>query len=503
MQPNDLAAAQTSRRSFLRSVCGGVAATGLIGTATAAGIEDEYRTVVDVVEAGADPSGSESVSPVLQDVIGDDTLLKFPPGRYYMDEQVRESGADNVGLVGDDATLVPADYYDFDGPQYRLFRLGTYYDPARDIRIKNLEVDQRADDTGIRAFHVSASDGLFVKNIDVIGRHDSGTWGPALFRITDASGSGHVNGFRLSDGADWQTQTPGDLWRGPTGILVNNHSGSLRLEHCIVRNYPDNGLYVTGDGSVSVVRGLFQNSGPVNVRIGADRATVAGTEFVTDQRSPNYLAQIPLRFDYANHVEVRDVSVDLTAPNGDAIQFLDDVDDATVSDTDIDIADVPAAGIVAKSGSGPLAIVDVEIDIDCSANALRLLGNGGSVVVQDSRIAGGASGEELRHAVRCERDDCEFRALTVDQWGGGKRRGLALLGEDYTVYKCRIRCSDRPVSAYGDDIWIEDNYLDSYSGDESIRIGPDATSVRIKNNELPDGIQDAGGSDVSVTGTTY
>ncbi|GGN94173.1 hypothetical protein GCM10009030_20300 [Haloarcula pellucida] len=501
MQPNDLAAAQTSRRTFLRSACAGVAVTGLIGTAT--GIEDQYRTVIDVADAGADRSGSESVSPLLADLIGDDTLLKFPPGEYYMDEQVRESGADNVGLVGDDATLVPADYYDFDGPQYRLFRLGTYYDPARDVLIKNFDVDQRADDTGIRAFHVSVSDGLSVKNIDVIGRHDSGTWGPALFRVTDSDGSGHIDGLRITDGADWQTQTPGDLWRGPTGILINNHDGSIRLDHCVVRNYPDNGLYVTGSGSVSVVGGLFQNNGPVNVRIGASRATVERTEFVTDQRSPYYLAQIPMRFDYADRVVVRDVSIDLTAPNGDAVQILDDVESAALRNTDIDIADVPAAGVVVKSGSGPVSIVDVDVDMDCSANAFRLLGNGGGVVVQDCRIAGSASGENLRHAIRCERDNCEFRALTVDQWGGGKRRGIALLGEDYTVYKCRIRCSDRPVSAYGDDIWIEENYLDSYSGDESIRIGPDADSVRIKNNELPDGIQDAGGRNVLVTGTTY
>ncbi|WP_225336129.1 hypothetical protein [Halomicrobium urmianum] len=440
---------------------------------------------------------------MLQDVIGDDTLLKFPPGRYYMDEQVRESGVTNVGIVGDEATLVPASYYDFDGPQYRLFRLGTYYHPARDVRIENFDVDQRADDTGIRAFHVSAADGLRVSDVDVVGRHDSGTWGPALFRITDPDGSGHVDGFRTADGADWQTDTPGGLWRGPTGILVNNHEGHLRFERCVVRNFPDNGLYVTGDGSVSVAGGLFQNSGPVNVRIGADRATVVGSDFVTDRRSPYYQAQIPMRFDYADRIEVRGVSIDLTTLNGNALQVQGEVDEAVIRETDMEIGDVPASGIDVKSGTGPVSIVDVDIDIDSSANAIRLLGDGGGVVVQGSRISGGASGENMRHAIRCERDDCEFRTLTIDQWGGGNRRGLALLGREYTVYRSRIRSSDRPVTAAGDDIWIEDNYLDCYTGEESIRIGPDADSVRIKNNELPDGIEDAGGTNVLVTGTTY
>jgi hypothetical protein len=381
--------------------------------------------------------------------------------------------------------------------------VGLYDDPARDVRIKNFDIDQRADDTGIRAFQVCATDGLQVRNIDVYGRHDSGTWGPALFRITDSDGSGHVDGFRMDDGADWQTETPGDLWRGPTGMLVNNHDGHLRIERCVVRNFPDNGLYVTGKGSVSIAGGLYQNNGPVNVRIGADQASVVGTDFVTDQRSPNYKAQIPMRVDYADRIEVRDVSIDLTAPDGDALQVQGDVGEADIENTDIEIGAVPASGIVAKSGSGPVSITDVDVDIECSSNALRFLGNGGGIAVKGGRIAGGASGEDMRHAIRCERDDCEFRDVTVDQWGGGNRRALALLGRDYTVYQCRLRSSDRPVSADGDDIWLEDNYLDSYTGEASIRIGPDAKSVRIKNNKLPDGIENAGGSNVHVTGTVY
>lgn len=484
-------------------MCTTVAASGIIGTAAAASIEDQYRRVIDVAEAGADRSGEQSASPVLQDVIGDDTLLKFPPGRYYLDEQVRYSGFDNLGLVGDDATLVPADYHTFDGPQYRLFRLGTHYDPGRNLRIENFAVDQRAADTGIRAFHVSAADGLLVRNVDIVGRHDSGTWGPALFRITDPNGSGRIERFRTDDGAAWQTETPGDLWRGPTGILVNAHEGHLRLENCAVHNFPDNGLYVTGSGSVAVDGGRFQNNGPVNVRIGGEQASIANADFVVDRNSPYYLSQTPIRFDYGNRVEVQNVSIQMPAPNGDAIQIEGGIDEAWIEQTTLDIGDTPASGIVIEEGSGPVSLVDVDVDIDCSANAIRILGDdSGEVVVEGGRIAGGGAGTKMRHAIRCERDRCEFRSLTMDQWGPDKRRGIALLGRDYTVYDCLFRTVDRPVTAYGEDIWIEDCYLDSYSGDESIRIGSDARSVRIKNNELPDGIDDAGGSDVLVTGTT-
>ena len=503
MEPNDNTTTPVSRRTFLRTASLGAVSSWALGTAAASSVDEQYRSVIDVRDAGADASGSESVSPVLQDIIEDDTLLRFPPGRYYMDEQVRASGIDNVGLVGDNATLLPGNYYEFEGPTYRLFRLGTHYDPGRDIRVEHFDIDQRAADTGIRAFQVSVTDGLLLRDIDIVGRHDSGTWGPILVRVTDPDGFGHVEGVRMPDGADFDGGTPGELWRGPTGLLVNDHRGDITMENCVVSNFPDNGLYVTSDGSVSIVGGRFRNNGPVNVRIGGQEVSVEGATFLIDKRAPNYVAQLPMRFDYADNVTVRDVDMTLETPNGDALQLLDGVDSATIEESNIEIGDAPASGIVSKPGSGPLSVVDVDIEMACSANAVRLLGDGGGAVVQGGRIGGGGSGETLRHAIRCERDNCEFRQLTVDQWGGGKRRGLALLGDDYTVYDCQIRSSDRPISAHGTNIWIEDNYLDSYTGTAGIRIGPTADSVRIKNNELPDGIEDDSSSDIVITGTTH
>jgi hypothetical protein len=492
-----------SRRGFLGAVGLGTLGslpTGAVGVAT---LDDKYRTVVDVRDEGADASGSTSVSALLGDLVDDDTLLRFPPGRYYMDAQVRASGITNVGLVGDDATLVPAAYGDFEGPTYRLFRLGTHEDPGRDVRVDGFDVDQRAPDTGIRAFHLSAADGLRLANVDFVGRHDSGTWGPVLVRVTDPGGSGVVEGVRMPDGADWETETPGDLWRGPTGILVNGHRGHLDVRDCVVDNFPDNGLYAQAAGTVSVRGGRFANSGPVNVRIGAREAVVEGATVTVDDQAPNYAAQLPMRFDYADSVEIDGVDVDIPAPGGDAVQVHDGVERTAIRRSDFSIGDGPASGIVARDGSGPISLVDVDIDIESSGNAVRALGAGGSLVVQGGRIGGGASGERLRHAVRCERDGSEFRQLTVDQWGGGRRRGLALLGDDAVVYDCRIRSSDWPVHALGTDLWIEDSYLNSYAATDSIRIAPSADTVRIKNNGLPDGIEDDGGSDVSVSGTTY
>ena len=492
-----------NRRSFLRTAAASIVGSSILGTAAAAGIEDQYRSVIDVADAGADTTGQQSVSSTVQGLVDDDTLLKFPSGRYYMDEQVRFTGFKNFGMVGDDATLVPADYDSFDGPNYRLFRLGVTYSPGRDVRVENFTVDQRSERTGIRAFEISASDGLIVQNIDIVGYHDSGTWGPGLFRIVDSAGSGRVERFRAPDGSAWETETPGDLWRGPTGILVNNNDGHLRFENCVVDNFVDNGLYATGPGSVEVVGGKYHNSGTVNVRLDTDRGSIDGAEFVVDESPWYHNAQVPIRVWDGNWFDIRNVSIDLEQPNGDAIQFKPG-SRGYVVDSTITIRNEAASGVLVAPDAYQVYLKDVDIDIETSGNAVRILGDDeGEVIVQGGRLSGGAPGTVMRDAIRCERDNCDFRLITMDQWGGPKRSGLKLIGDHSIVYDCEFRVNNRPITVMGDDAWVEDCYLNSYNAQESILLADSARSVRLKNNDLPDGITDDGAQEVLTTGTTY
>lgn len=492
----------TGRRNFLRTI-GGVAAAGVFGTSSAAGDSGGYDRVIDVVEAGADNDGSESITPVLRDVIDDDTLLRFPPGRYYMDEQVRFTGFRNVGLVGDDATLVPADYWDFDGPQYRLFRFGTQDDPGRGLEIRNFDIDQTAPNTGIRAFEISATDDVTVEDVTVHGQHDSGTWGPLLVRITDPDGYGVVSRFKAPDGGAWASETPGDLWRGATGMLVNQNRGSLRIEDCVLGAFPDNGLYTSGDGRIVVHNGVYKNSNVASIRLGARRGILDGPLVVVDDVDEDYGRQHPIRLDYGNWHTIQYADVRMPTPNGSAVSIMPDVQGTTILETDISIGDGPASGVVAESGSGPVYLDDVDIDIETSGNAIRILGQGGEVGVQGGRISGGASGNTLRHAIRCERDDCSFRDIVIDQWGGGERRAFVVEGDRTYIDGCEFSSTDRPITVNADDTWIENCYLSSYANTDSLVLNDWASTVRVKDCSLPDGIENRGASNVTVTGTTY
>lgn len=114
----------------------------------------EYDEVINVVEAGADNTGGESISAVIQELVADNTLLKFPEGRYYVDEMVRLTGFENFGMIGDNATLVPApaDQYKSEA---RMFKLGVYYQPGRNLEVRNFTVDYSAPNTGLRAFDLT------------------------------------------------------------------------------------------------------------------------------------------------------------------------------------------------------------------------------------------------------------------------------------------------------------------------------------------------------------
>lgn len=498
MTSDDSRSGCIGRRSYLQGCLVGLGTFSVAGVASgdSHSLEDQYRTVVDVVEEGADNDGTESVTPVLRDLVDDDTLLKFPAGRYYMDEQLRFTDFENVGFVGEDATLVPASYHEFDGPQYRLFRLGTADRPGRDLRFENFAVDQTADDTGIRVISAEVEDGLSVRRIWVRGVHDSGTWGPGLFNVLDPDGEGHVYCFRATDGGVHVDDTPneGGMWRGPTGLVVNGqHHGTLVFENCSLGGFPDNGLYASNEtGRVGVDGGWFENSATASIRLAGSVGVIRDAVAAVTANPHDANGQHAIRLDGGARFELENVTVDVPQPNGDAIRIMNDVEEATIADSTVTVGDRPSNGIRVSTGAGPTTIEDVDIEIHGSANAVRLLGGDGTgAELEDVRITGDAAGTRNRHAIFCERDECRFVGLSVEQPGDDMRRGLELRGEDYLVADSEFETTYTPIVVNGaDDVRIEDCFGRSLEDGNSLRVTSDAGSVSLANNEFPDGVRD-------------
>lgn len=494
----------------------GLAVGGLSlgGTATAAtsndldAYADDFATVVDVVEAGADNTGTDSVVDVIKRYRDDDTLLQFPPGRYYLDEQIRFTGFDGFGLVGDDATLVPANYHDWDKPRNRMFRLGVSYSPGRRLVFDGFDVDYTGPDTGVRVIEAAVSDGLTVRDITINGRHDSGMWGPARLCVTDADGSGVVERFKAPDGAAWISSTPNDdLWRGPTGILANENRGTLRFEDCVLGGFPDNGLYAAGSsGPVLVEGGLYENSNGSSIRIGGTGSSVSGATIRITETPPHFQNQWALRLEDSDDINVFDTDLSVSVPSSgsNALSVQNTCGDVWIQGVDISVDSTePNSAVVVSPEVGFFTLFRTSIEHNVPGGYAVLLKGGAAeegANLEYVTITGSAGDSGAASAIRNLRDDTRFSNVTIDQPFGDDRYGLVSLADDCKIYECDFRSNHYPALDAGTGTWVEASYMDSYGGRAAYALHRDSADIYLKQNRLVDGYDDYGCEGLRIAG---
>lgn len=473
---------------------------------------EEFGTVIDVVEAGADNTGNESVVDVIRKYRDDDTLLVFPPGEYYMDEQVRFTDFEKFGLVGNDATLVPANFHDFEGPQYRLFRLGVDYSPGNRLVFEGFDVDQTAPDTGIRVLEAVVEDGLEVRDVVVEGQHDSGTWGPGRFAVTEPNGTGLVERFEVPDGGAWEDETPnaGNIWRGPSGLLANSNHGTLTFRDCVVGAFPDNGLYASGGpGTINVDGGRYENSNAACIRIGGDGSSVRNATVVVDQNRPRDEAHRGIRLESGQDFRIENVDIRNTAPlpNSFGISVMNTCGPVWIEDARVSIAgDEVDHGVVLSPNCGEVTLVRSSIELDTPGGfGIRIHGgdDAGRVLCEYVDVTGTAGDESGRAGIRCDRDNCRFGAVNVDQPGGTKRRAVVNTGNDVTFYEGDYLASEHPIIDLGTGTHVESIYAKSHGDHEAICLADESADVYLKNNTLRGGIEDFGCDGLKTVGNEF
>ncbi|QLG29734.1 hypothetical protein HUG10_19200 (plasmid) [Halorarum halophilum] len=500
-----------SRRAYLGGVIGGAASLSAVGTATASSGYDE---VVDLVEEGADPNGDENIVPLLEEHADDDTLIELPEGEYLMTEQFRFTGYEHFGIVGDDATIVPGTVEEMDGRSAtegsfegptRLFRLGVTYDPGNELRFEGLTFDFTRDQSGFRAIEAYVEQDMVVRDIDIVGQHDIGSYGPAVFSVLDPNGISYVEGFRAPDGGAHSENTIGSIETGPTGILVpDSHEGKLWFRDCEVGPFPDNGLYVSGSkGRVVVQGGLYKNSNSASIRLGGNYSYIREATIVVDDSRPEDGNQRGIRLDDGEHLWVYKTEVRIEKPNGQAITVMDDVDKARIQDSTVSVSNGVNHAIVVRGGSGPTDIYDTEIEINEGGHALRIEEGGGVVDCWNVTVTGDADGSSGRHAIRCMRDDCSFRKLVVKQPGSDYRRGLYIGGDDCYVYSGYYGTSHIPIVNEGDETYIRCVTSRSFDGYEALKLLDESSDVDVISNKLYNGIWDKGSANLNTRDNEY
>lgn len=509
--------AAVSRRSLMKSVgAAGMSVPLLTSRASATGLKhaDSFGTVINMVDEGADPDGEEPIDDVLEDVMEDDALLYFPHGRYRMTRRQRFTDFDNFGLYGDDAWFVPDSYGSFDdrGGTYWLFRLGTGENPGGRLVIDDLHVDQTAPQTGVRAFDAVVSDELFVHDIDIHGTDDLGSEGPARFGITDPDGKGTVEKFWALDGAAPRHTTPNqeNMYMGSTGIMANwPNKGTLRFKDCRLYEFSSTGLYAcygAGDtGRILVDGGVYRNNETAQIRVGSNNAMVKNVYVGVDDRRDDYVQQRGIRVEAGSGTtRVWDSTIDVSEPNGYALNAQDGTEDLHVRRCDIRMSGDRAAHALNIDGSTGAALVDnTTIRNDTPGGFgvwVEESSEDGTVVLEQSEIVGTAGGENGSAGIRNDRDGVEFRAITVDQTSDyGNRNAIVNLGDDTLYYKVTTQAQSHPIAHYGTGGRLINTYANSYSDNEGLYVDGDARNTDIDTCTIVGGVLDESG-DVDVSG---
>ncbi|WP_440010602.1 right-handed parallel beta-helix repeat-containing protein [Halomicrococcus sp. SG-WS-1] len=502
----------SKRRTFLKGVSAAglcaAASRGMTGRASAGWSSpylDDYSTVVNMVEdAGADPNGNEPINPQLEEYAGDDTILVFPPGRYRMNRQFRFTGFDNFGIIGQwNVTLVPDNYHDFDDGDdwnHKLFRLGISYNPGRELLFKNIHVDMTADDTGVRVLEAAISDDMFVDNVKIHGRHDSGAWGPGRFVMTDPDGSGRVRNFRAPRGGNWTSNAPADeLWRGPTGILCNTNKGTMTFEDCELGDFPDNGLYAAdGSGQVIVDGGTYKNSQTAGIRIGGEDSIVRNATAIVDD-ARGWGNQHAIRVENSNYVRVQNCDIRVTDPNGEAIKtfgvgaFLLENSRIRTSGGDV------VHGLLISDNTDFARIKHTTFEHEAPGGfSLWAQSGADDVHVENCTFVGDGGHESARAAIRTDRDGSVFRDLNVDQRGSSRRRAIEVHGNDCTLVGGKYLGNERALINHGDDTWVENVYADAAPPNEAVLLYDTGHGVYIKKSTIAGGIENRGSEDLKL-----
>ncbi|WP_394352372.1 right-handed parallel beta-helix repeat-containing protein [Natronolimnobius sp. AArcel1] len=502
-----------SRRTFLRGVAvTGATTLGVLSSASspAAAFHENYDTVVDVVDAGADNTGGDSITPVLEELRADNTAFVFPEGRYSMDSQFRFTGFENIGFFGRDATIVPAPYHEFDGPRFRLFRLGVSYNPGQRLRFEGFDVDQTAAETGIRVIEATIAQDLQVRNITIDGEHDSGTWGPGMFAISDPNGQGVVERFRAPDGGRHADDTPnaGNLWRGPIGIEANTNVGHLEFRDCELGGFPDNGLYaVNEEGTVIIDGGRFANSNGANVRLGGQDSVIRDATVAVNRTRSYDNSQRGIRLENGDNLGISDVDISISSPQSTshAISVMNTCSQSRVDGASLELrGDDVNHGIVVSPDAGFSHIVDCDIVHETAGGYplwIRETDKQDRVLVELTDISGeaGVTGAGLRDGIRCGRDNCRFSHVNVDQLGrnGADRNGLVITGDDATVYRSDLHASQYPYVDQGNGNHLRNSTAESATSSlEGVRLYPDIEGPELRENHIGNGIDDLGATDV-------
>lgn len=241
--------------------------------------DSETWRYVNVLEYGADPTGEECVTPVLEDIIdshgGDELLILFPPGTYRVDEGFVHDSFQSFGMAGFNATIEVSSGFQGAGIyDDKVFALGQSMGVAGDdVYVGGFEFDfENVSGSGeppAAAVATYARGSLTLERLRTVGEPGQNR---RMIELISDDCRARIHDCVVEGG-------PG------AGIYIetDRHS-SVTITDCVVRGCGDNGFYCS-NGSVVMENCIAINNEISNVRVGG--TVRESSVFVTDSDLEN------------------------------------------------------------------------------------------------------------------------------------------------------------------------------------------------------------------------
>ncbi len=404
---------------------------------------DEFETVIDVTEEGADPEGREPINHLFQEFADDRTLFMFEPGTYRFDPIELQSRT-RVGLVtdGDEpATFIPNDEGCRGGHPYFNFN---YVDG---LVIDSIDLDFGQVDSGGPLFMFLEGESV-IRNLSYLGSC-SNQQGVVRVEVPDPNGTALIDNFVTHNTDENHTLT--------AVYVSDGHAGELTFQNCSIDNFSDNGIYASApggpngnDGVVNVIGGTFRNNNISNIRLGSTGARAEDVTVIVDDQTPGWgqLNSRGIRLRNQEQQEIHNCDIRFGPEAADsfgAIVFHQANGGARVTDTSIQI---DRDGIPAFKAFPP----DDEPET--------------SPVFENVTVSGDASGGPV--AEIAGRPGTVFRDCIIEQ-PDPNRQGFLIEGSQGCHFEdCHIEIGQQPFALNSSTVTLENTRVITQQGERLI-----------------------------------
>ena len=364
--PSDCGKSLYSRRSYI-TLGASVAAVlpgATVATAQSSSVRRdgiEFRDVQNAVEdLGMDPSGRRPIDEALAGA-GNGVLIQFPDGRYRFD-----GGLGGVELEGETCGFEGVgENVAFVVPEgYRGFSLNC--EQMDGVYVDGIDIDQTAPDayTGMRL----CGNRVVVRDVELRGSCDVLTGGCPVFSHATPSAGGTSRFENVVARAD----SPVRPMLGRPGIFVErSHSGSVRIQGCDFRHFPDAAVYAAKHpGNVAVLDSYFENNA-ASIRLCGDGSSIERCDVVVDDTPASLSSDGVGQQGVGQQFLFHGISVTQASEKGTARVNPAPV---TITDTTMRIENESIAGpaLVVPSSGTPLEVVDCTIEYNNEGSAVIL-----------------------------------------------------------------------------------------------------------------------------------